>query len=192
MSCSPSAMILSCEGGSGPVACTVFKTGGRGDEPRRWVRLPCALASGRTGVRVGYEWGTSGVRVGYDRSAGVRPADTQNPRRRHGQRGQSATIVSPGQLPLTWPCPGTVPPVAGTSSLGLVTCIRPTTTTLARPAPVVNCPDAAATRCLCSVSLCSTEMSAFGNEKPHHDGQMLCLDTPRWLTALWLTFPCSV
>jgi|GEM_PF-3967922 len=28
-----------------PLECTVFKTGGRGDEPRRWVRLPCALAS---------------------------------------------------------------------------------------------------------------------------------------------------
>jgi len=28
-----------------PLKCTVFKTGGRGDEPRRWVRLPCALAS---------------------------------------------------------------------------------------------------------------------------------------------------
>ncbi|GBD21764.1 hypothetical protein HRbin28_02223 [bacterium HR28] len=26
-----------------PLECTVFKTGGRGDEPRRWVRLPCAL-----------------------------------------------------------------------------------------------------------------------------------------------------
>ena len=49
MSCSASATILSCEGGSGPVACTVFKTGGRGDEPRRWVRLPCALAGVRTG-----------------------------------------------------------------------------------------------------------------------------------------------
>ncbi len=31
-------------GGSGPVARAVFKTVVRGDEPRRWVRLPCALA----------------------------------------------------------------------------------------------------------------------------------------------------
>jgi len=43
------------------------------------------------------------------------------------------------------PWPGHVPaaatPVAGTFSLGLVTCIRPTTSTLALPAPAVNCPD---------------------------------------------------
>ncbi len=32
-------------GGSGPVACLVFKTSGRRDERRRWVRLPCALAT---------------------------------------------------------------------------------------------------------------------------------------------------
>ncbi len=31
------------EGGSGPVARTVFKTDGRSDELRWWVRLPSAL-----------------------------------------------------------------------------------------------------------------------------------------------------
>jgi hypothetical protein len=31
-------------GGSGPVARAVFKTVVGGDEPPRWVRLPCALA----------------------------------------------------------------------------------------------------------------------------------------------------
>ncbi len=33
------------ESGYGPVVVLVFKTGGRGGEPRRWVRLPRALAS---------------------------------------------------------------------------------------------------------------------------------------------------
>ncbi len=31
------------ESGCGPVAVLVFKTSGRGGEPRRWVRLPRAL-----------------------------------------------------------------------------------------------------------------------------------------------------
>ncbi len=33
------------ESGYGPVAVLVFKTSGRSDELRRWVRLPCALAT---------------------------------------------------------------------------------------------------------------------------------------------------
>jgi len=36
---------ISSESGCGPVAAQVFKTCGRGDELRRWVRLPRALAN---------------------------------------------------------------------------------------------------------------------------------------------------
>ena len=41
---------MSHESGCGPVAVLVFKTSGRGDELRRWVRLPRALVTNFTGL----------------------------------------------------------------------------------------------------------------------------------------------
>jgi len=96
LSCSASATILSCEGGSGPVACTVFKTGGRGDEPRRWVRLPCALASVTRGSPWDTDlWGKSGVhRCGT-------PEDRTPPLAETRPAIRCTTLGAPVSLPLT-------------------------------------------------------------------------------------------